>query len=247
MEKWVEQHLNKIHRARDGRTEAWVQRQHKINFTTWIEKQDIPTNSSTEESKLASGPSSQITTWQGYAINGYRFYTKEKDKKSTTHNSGVRYEGIDEAIGKMKSYYGQIKEIWELDYGGDLQIPSFWCQWVKPKAVVMDDYGLTTVDLQSVDYKDDEWILANYVAQVAYYAKPKESNKHVVVSGKQRIVEADGVQSPKEYNNYKEFSLFTDHPRKIEIIENRVNKTKMKPWFCPNSEKKTVIGSLSAK
>jgi hypothetical protein len=111
----------------------------------------------------------------------------------------------------------------------------------------MDNYGLTTVDLQSVSYKDDEWVLANRIAQVAYYAKPKESNKHVVVSGKQRIVGANGVQSPEEYNNYEEFSLFTDHPRKIKIVENRVNKTKMKPWFCPDGEKKTIIGSLPAK
>jgi hypothetical protein len=49
------------------------------------------------------------------------------------------------------------------------------------------------------------------------------------MSGKQRIMGADGVQSPEEYNNYAEFSLFTDHPRKIKIIENCVSKTKMKP------------------
>jgi hypothetical protein len=64
----------------------------------------------------------------------------------------------------MKSYYGQIEEIWELDCGGDLQIPIFRCQWDKLKAVVVDDYGLTTIDLQSVSYKDDEWVLANRVA-----------------------------------------------------------------------------------
>jgi hypothetical protein len=69
----------------------------------------------------------------------------------------------------------------------------------------------------------------------------------VVVLGKKRIVGADGVQSPKEYNNYEEFSLFTDHPRKIKIVENRMNKTKLKPWFHPNGEKKTIIGSLLAK
>jgi hypothetical protein len=76
---------------------------------TWIQKQDIPTD--TLESKLASGPSSQITTWQGYDINGYKFHMKEKDKKSATHNCSVRYEGIDEATGKMMTYYGQIEEI----------------------------------------------------------------------------------------------------------------------------------------
>jgi hypothetical protein len=57
----------------------------------------------------------------------------------------------------------------------------------------------------------------------------------------------DGVQSPEEYNNYAKFSLFIDHPRKIKIVENRVSKTKTKPWFRPNGEKKSVIGSLPAK
>jgi hypothetical protein len=144
------------------------------------------------------------------------------------------------------TYYGQIEEIWELDYGGDLQIPIFRCQWVKPKAVVVDDYGLTTVELQSVGFKDDQWVLANRAAQVAYYAKPKDSKRHVVVSGKQRIVGADRVQSPEDYNKYAELSLFTDHPRNIKKVENRFNKTKMMPWCRPDGQKKTVIGSLLA-
>jgi hypothetical protein len=48
----------------------------------------------------------------------------------------------------------------------------------------VDDYGLTNVELQSVGYKDDEWVLANHVTQVAYYANPEESKRHVVVFGK---------------------------------------------------------------
>jgi hypothetical protein len=48
----------------------------------------------------------------------------------------------------------------------------------------MDEYGLTTVELQSVGYKDDQWVLANHVMQVAYYAKPRDSKRDVVVSGK---------------------------------------------------------------
>ena len=67
---------------------------------------------------------------------------------------------------------------------------------MKPKAVVVDEYGLTTVELGSLGYKDDKWVLANRIVQVFYYLKPRESKKHVVVSGKQRIVGADGVESP---------------------------------------------------
>jgi hypothetical protein len=69
----------------------------------------------------------------------------------------------------------------------------------------------------------------------------------VVVSGKQTIVGVDGVQCPEEYNHYAEFSLFTDHPRKIKQVETHVNKAKMKPWFRSDGEKKTIIGSLVAK
>jgi hypothetical protein len=39
----------------------------------------------------------------------------------------ARYKGIDEGTMETKTYYGQIKEIWELDYDGDLQMPIFRC------------------------------------------------------------------------------------------------------------------------
>ena len=77
-------------------------------------------------------------------------------------------------------------------------------------------------------------------------ADAQRQQKHVVVSRKQRIVVADGVQSPKEYTNYTELSLFTDHPQKIKLVETYVNKTKMMPWFCPDGEK-TIVGTLAAK
>jgi hypothetical protein len=69
----------------------------------------------------------------------------------------------------------------------------------------------------------------------------------VVVLGEQRIVGPDGVQSLEEYNHYMEFELFTDHPCKIKLVENHVMKTGMKPWFRPDDENKSVIGSLPTK
>jgi hypothetical protein len=105
-----------------------VQKQHKSNFTVWLQEQGIPHGEADEVEivkRLVSGPSTQMTTWQGYDINGYRFHTKEKDKKSAVQNNGVRYEGIDESTGQRRQYYGQVEAIWELDYGGELQIPVF--------------------------------------------------------------------------------------------------------------------------
>ena len=121
IEPYVDRHLEEIRTAHDRhRMEACVQKQHKTSFTAWIkELRDIPHGES-DEARLASGPSTQITTWQGYDINGYRFHMKEKDKKSAPQNSGVRYEGIDELTGEIRTYFGQIEEIWELDYYGNL-------------------------------------------------------------------------------------------------------------------------------
>ena len=78
---------------------------------------------------LARGPSITIVQYQGYEINGYTFYTRAQDQKSTNQNSGVRVVATD-GNGKKESYYGVIEEIWELDYG-PLKIPLFRCQWVK--------------------------------------------------------------------------------------------------------------------
>jgi hypothetical protein len=44
---------------------------------------------------LVSHPSSCVTSLQAYDINGYTYYTKEKEKKSITQNSGIRIEAVD--------------------------------------------------------------------------------------------------------------------------------------------------------
>jgi hypothetical protein len=198
METYVEKHTEEICTAHDRqRSEAWLLKEHKSSFTDWLKTVDMPHGEADESAdtikRLASSPSTQITTWQGYDINGYRFHTKEKGKKSAAQNSGVRYEGIDESTGKSRKYYGVIQDIWELDYGGNLHITAFRCQWVKPTGFFVDEYGLTTVELQSVGYKDDQWVLASEVAQVAYYVMLEDNRKYMVVLGKQRIVGADGV------------------------------------------------------
>jgi hypothetical protein len=47
------------------------------------------------------------------------------------------------------SYYGQIEEIWELDYVG-LKVALFRCRWVTngKRVVSMDKYGYVSVDLR---------------------------------------------------------------------------------------------------
>ena len=86
---------------------------------------------------MAKGPQFTIVTWQGYDINGYTFYTAAQDRKSTVQNSGVRIDAFS-TDGLRSSYYGQIEEIWELDYVL-FKIPLFRCRWVHLPQVKVDN------------------------------------------------------------------------------------------------------------
>jgi hypothetical protein len=87
---------------------------------------DIPTIEMTTK-MLASRSSSCVTSWQAYNINGYTYYTKEKDRRSVAQNSGIHIEAFD-LLGVKITYYGYIQDIWELDYDARLQIPIFKCE-----------------------------------------------------------------------------------------------------------------------
>jgi hypothetical protein len=107
--------LSELCRDNIGRTEAWIMKEHRRIFTAWLMDKEIPTEDMTMK-MLASRPSSCVTSWQAYDINGYTYYTKEKDKKSIAQNSGIYIEAIDPQ-GLKTTYYGYIHDIWELDYG----------------------------------------------------------------------------------------------------------------------------------
>nr|GEY42682.1 hypothetical protein [Tanacetum cinerariifolium] len=75
----------------------------------------------------------RVLQYQGYDINGYTFYTKKQDDKSTVQNSGVTLIETTTDSSRMEiakeSYYGVIEEIWELDYTM-VVIPILKCKWV---------------------------------------------------------------------------------------------------------------------
>ena len=132
---------------------------------------------------MACGPLFTITSYQGYDINGYTFYTIAQDNKSTYQNSSVRIEALDNNLHKT-SYYGQIEEIWELTYP-DFKVPIFKCRWVQGrKGATKDMYGFTTVDLKQVGYKKEPFVLADQVSQVFYVTDTMDERRHVVLLGK---------------------------------------------------------------
>jgi hypothetical protein len=102
---------------------------------------------------LATGPLFTVTRYEAMDINGYTFYTMAQDKKSIYQNSGVCVRAIvddnnDDDDMETGTYYGDIDEIWELDYVG-LKVALFRCRWVTngKRVVSKDKYGYVSVDL----------------------------------------------------------------------------------------------------
>jgi hypothetical protein len=76
-----------------------------------------------------------------------------QDKKSVYQNSGVHVRAViddshDDDDMETDTYYGQIEEICELDYGG-FKVALFRCKWVTngKRVVSKDKYGYVSVDL----------------------------------------------------------------------------------------------------
>ena len=114
---------------------------------------------------MSREPSWHILTFKGYVINGNTYYTIAQDKRSTNQSSGVRIDTTDPNWNK-ETYYGRIEEIWELDYGPYYKVPLFRCQWVRVNGdgITIDhQYGMTTVNLNNLGYRDEPFVLAKDV------------------------------------------------------------------------------------
>ena len=96
MAPYIEQHKDILRRRNLGKSELWISRQHQLSFAAWLQQHLIADEGIDNQlAWLARGPSSSISTFQGYEINGYIFYTRAQDKKSTNQNSGVRIDAMD--------------------------------------------------------------------------------------------------------------------------------------------------------
>jgi hypothetical protein len=123
-------------------------------------------------------------------INVYTFYIMFQDKKSVYQNSGVRVWAVvddshDNDDTEIDTYYGQIEEIWELDYVG-LNVALFQCRWVTngKRVVSKDKYDYVSVDIRVFGYKNEPFVFANNVEQVFYVPDLAKKNWSVVMFGK---------------------------------------------------------------
>jgi hypothetical protein len=80
-----------------------------------------------------------------------------------------RQHSHDDDYTEIDTYYGQIEEIWELDYVG-LKVGLLRCRWFTngKRAVSKDKYGYVSVDRRVFGYKNDPFVFTNDVEQMFY-------------------------------------------------------------------------------
>ena len=172
---FIEEHTKELRLKNPRKPESWISEKHKVEFTQWLRRRvrSSPDSVSDTVRFLADGPSVKIYTYQGYEMNGFIWYTKKQDSKSTSQNSGVTVLGVVENDNVSDSYYGWIEEIWELDYFS-FRVPVFKCKWIDNdgEAVKKDRDGFTVVDHNKTRmFAHDPFILASQAKQVStkYY------------------------------------------------------------------------------
>ena len=101
---------------------------------------------------LAGKPSFSVLTYEGYLVDGVRYFTKDRDDVRVVQNSGVSVVANTVQVSSAKdlnpvesdmTFYGVILEIWELDYRA-FKAPLFLCKWAdNDKGIKVDDLGFT--------------------------------------------------------------------------------------------------------
>ncbi|KAK1646310.1 hypothetical protein QYE76_064115 [Lolium multiflorum] len=209
IDPWLKEHKTMIENSgKPMMTEAEIYREHNSSFARWfkdhIDANPPPMDSDKDKLVLAlsHGPAPNIMTYQAYDINGYTFYTEEKDKNSVYQNSGVT---MDSWTGDVKTrYYGRIEEIWELSYAGE-KVPMFRIRWAK--SVTKEDRYFTTMFLPEANKskstnataQNEPWVLAEHVHQCFFITDPSRPSRVIVRRGKRTIVGMDGVANEEDF------------------------------------------------
>jgi hypothetical protein len=86
MFEYLDEHKEVLLRDNPRCNESWLANEHMRKFIGWLWdriSQSSDTQISEYLKKWARGPIFTVVTYQGYDINGYTFYTKQQDIKST--------------------------------------------------------------------------------------------------------------------------------------------------------------------
>jgi hypothetical protein len=122
-----------------------------------------------------------------YDVNGFRFHStifEDARPLAATSNTRVVVRAIDDE-GRETNYYGVIKDILEITFGGDmdLRVVFFYCDWFDPtRGTRVNKYGMVQIKHEERVRGHDNFVLGLQCQQVYYmtYPYPKFSAWWVV-------------------------------------------------------------------
>ncbi|KAK1606470.1 hypothetical protein QYE76_030143 [Lolium multiflorum] len=234
-----------------------VTKKHNSSFTRWFKQTQLVeaqrNTPSTEDEKLiytlSQGPAQNVRTYQGYDINGYRFYTEEKDRNSENQNSGVTMLSYaDDETNVKERFFGRIEEIWELNYCGET-VPMFRVRWAK-KVEKEGRYFTTMVipDAKSknASAKNEPWVLGSQVDQCFFITDPSRPSRVVVRRGKRSIIGMQGDANEEDLDKNgdpkmeEEFDRHFDMPTTSKVRR----KTSLPSKGCPFTRRNLKVAGI---
>lgn len=148
---------------------------------------------------LSRGPIKIAYRGTGYLVNGFRFHTEKREKKSQTQNSGVYVAATTRGYSSARDsnpreeiveYFGILEDIIELNYNGDHKVVLFKCRWydsiARDKGVKTDQYGYTLVHSNKFGSKEEPFVLPSQVEQLFYVDDHRDKDWRVVIRTKPR-------------------------------------------------------------
>ncbi|KAL0439036.1 UNVERIFIED_CONTAM: hypothetical protein Slati_2386600 [Sesamum latifolium] len=115
------------------------------------------------------GPTTEVTTFPCYFVNGYYFHTERHSVGKSTFNCGVCVKSSS-YTDTDSDFYGILEEVIQLDYPviPNMQIVLFKCRWVGlvRGVKVHPRYHLVDVNFKKVYRKNEPFIMAQQAVQV---------------------------------------------------------------------------------
>ena len=106
-------------------------------------------------------------------MNGVRYNTVDRERNRQTQNSGVLVDGTHNGVSI--EYYGQLREIIELDYNSNLEftrkVVLFRCDWFSQDGkarVTKNDGHFRSINVERNWYQSDPFILASQARKIFY-------------------------------------------------------------------------------
>nr|XP_017221456.1 PREDICTED: uncharacterized protein LOC108198202 [Daucus carota subsp. sativus] len=196
VEPFIKMHKAQLKKMYGNKKSAqWLMGEHNRLFADCTEMMQNAQGVSETTRWLAGKPSFSVLYYEGYVVNGVKYFTKQRDDARAVQNNGVSVVAKTVLVSSAKdlnpiesemTYYGIIEEIWELDYHA-FKAPLFLCKWAaNDRGIKVDELGFTLVDFTRPGHKKDKFISVDQVSQVFYIQDPIDTNWSVVLKSTNR-------------------------------------------------------------